>query len=74
MIVKFDGEPTQPFKVGVTPIVPVKGVDPLLVPTNVAMLPEPLAPRPIAVLLFVQANDAPAGVLVNAAGETFPPH
>ncbi len=73
-MVKFDGVPAQPFRVGVTAIVPVMGVDPPFVPTKVAMLPDPPAPKPIAVFEFVHVNVEPAGVLVNAAGETLPPH
>ena len=43
-------------KVGVTVIVATTGVVVTLVATNVGMLPVPLAAKPIAVLLFVQAN------------------
>ena len=46
--------PPQPDAEGVTVIVAVIGVDPGLVAVNDGILPLPLAPRPIAVLLFVQ--------------------
>lgn len=46
--------------VGVTVIVAVTGAVPLFTPTNEAMLPEPLAARPMAGLLFVQLKIVPA--------------
>ena len=46
--------PEQPLKEGVTVMVPLIGVVPLLVAVNPLLLPAPLAERPIAVLLFVQ--------------------
>ena len=59
VIEKLNVEPTQltpPFvKVGVTSIVATEGIKPELVAVNYGMLPTPLAPKPIAVLLFVQA-------------------
>jgi hypothetical protein len=39
---------------GVTVMVAEMGVVPLLVAVNAAILPVPLAPKPMAVLLFVQ--------------------
>ena len=49
---------TEPFaKVGITVIVALMGAVPALVAVNEAMLPEPLAARPIAVLLFDHAYD-----------------
>jgi hypothetical protein len=41
-------------KVGVTVIVAVTGDVPVLTAANTAILPVPLAPKPIVVLLFVQ--------------------
>jgi hypothetical protein len=59
VIVKVSAVPaqlTEPFvKVGVTVIVALIGEVPALVAVNVAMLPVPFAPRPMAVLLFDQA-------------------
>jgi hypothetical protein len=46
---------TEPLvKVGVTVIVAVTGDVPVLTAVNAAILPAPLAPRPIVVLSFVQ--------------------
>jgi hypothetical protein len=65
------GDPTQPFNVGVAVTEPDTGVvDPPVVPVNGAILPLPLAPRPIEVLLFVHATVAPVGVDTNAPGAT----
>ena len=59
VIEKLNVEPIQltpPFvKVGVTSIVATEGIKPVLVAVNDEMFPTPLAPNPIAVLLFVQA-------------------
>ena len=67
------GFPTQPFKVAVTETVPEIGVSPALVEVNAAMLPVPDAPKPILVLVLLQAKVAPAGLLVKlAAGTTAP--
>ena len=58
VMVKFCGVPAHvaPALVydGVTVIVPVIGVVPALVAVKLGMLPLPLAPKPIAVLLFDQ--------------------
>ena len=45
---------------GVAVTVAITGVEPLLVPANELIVPEPLAPRPIDVVLFVQPNVVPA--------------
>ena len=42
---------------GVTVIVAVTGVVPVLIPTKDAMFPVPLPARPMLVLLFVQVNE-----------------
>ncbi len=55
VIVKVDGVPAQPAKLGVTVIVPLIGSAVGLVAMNDPMLPVPDAARPIAVLLFVHA-------------------
>ena len=60
VIVKFCAIPGQFPKVGVTIIVEVLFVVPVLVPTNEAILLIPLAPKPVVVLLFVQLKVAPA--------------
>jgi hypothetical protein len=54
------GVPGHPFAVGVTVIVAVTGAVPVLVAVNAAILPVPLAARPMLVLLFVQLNVVPA--------------
>ena len=59
MIVNVDGVPVQPFAVGVTLIVAVIGEAVALVAVNEGILPEPLAARPIDVLLFVHVNVVP---------------
>ena len=57
-MVKFCGVPLQvaPALVydGVTVMVAVIGVVPAFVAVKLGMLPDPLAPKPIAVLLFDQ--------------------
>jgi len=59
VIVNVCGVPGQPLAVGVTVMVAVTGAAVALVAVNDAMLPEPLAARPMAVLLFVQVNVVP---------------
>ena len=73
VIVYVTGVPVQPANVGVTVIVPVIGVVPVLVAANAGVLPLPLAARPIAVFEFVQLNVAPEGVLVKEEAATVPP-
>ena len=55
VIVKLAGAPVHPFKVGVTVMVPDIGVTPVFVAVKAGVFPVPLAPRPIAVFVFVQA-------------------
>lgn len=62
--------PTHPAKLGVTVMVPVMAAPPALVGVKVGKLPEPLAARPMAVLLFVQVNVAPVTLLPKAGGVT----
>ena len=73
MIVKVCAVPGQPLPVGVTVIVAVIGMVPVLVAVKLAMLPVPAAAKPIAVLLLVHAYVTPANVLVKAAGATVLP-
>jgi hypothetical protein len=51
--------PVHPFAAGVTVIVEVIGEFVAFVVVNEGTMPEPLAPRPIAVLPFAHANDVP---------------
>jgi hypothetical protein len=53
------GVPAHPFAVGVTVTVAVIGEGVALVAVNDGILFEPLAARPIAVLLLVQVNVVP---------------
>ena len=69
----MDGVPVQLFAEGVTVIVPVIGKFPVLVAVNAGTFPFPFAPKPIAVLLFVQAKVVPGVVLVKAVAETKTP-
>lgn len=55
---------------GVTVIVAVIGVLPLLVAVNEGMFPVPLAPNPMPVLLFVHVNVPPEGILVKLVAAT----
>ena len=55
VIVNVIGAPVQPLAVGVTVIVPLIAVTPALVAVKLGILPVPDAPRPMAVLLLVQA-------------------
>jgi hypothetical protein len=54
---------------GVTVMVPTIGAAVLLVAVNEGILPEPLAAKPMAVLLFVQLNVLAAPVKLTAAVE-----
>ena len=53
------GAPVHPFADGVTVIVALIGKIVAFVVVNEGTLPEPLAARPMAVLLFVQVNVVP---------------
>lgn len=59
VIVNVVGVPVHPFAVGVTVIVAAMGDVDAFAVVNAGILPEPLAARPIAVLLFVHANVVP---------------
>ena len=72
VMVNVRGVPVQPFADGVTVIVAVTGAVPVLVAVKLAILPVPLAPRPIVVLLLVQLYTVPATAPLNvtaAVGE-----
>jgi hypothetical protein len=73
VIVKLTGVPVQVVallvNVGVTVIVPDIGAVPLFVATNGAILPVPLAGRPMAGLLFVQLYTVPGTLPVKLTGE-----
>ena len=59
--------------VGVTVMVAVIGEPVTLVAVKEDMLPVPDAARPMAVLLLVHPNVAPAGLLLNAVPAIMPP-
>ena len=64
--VKVIGVPEQPFRVGVTEIIPtILAPVPLAGAVQEEILPVPLAESPIAVFEFVHAKVAPVGVLVK---------
>ena len=54
MIVKVVGVPGQPFATGVTVMVAVTALAPAFVAVNAAILPVPLAAKPMLGVLFVQ--------------------
>ena len=58
-MVNVTGVPLHPFADGVTVIVAVTGVVPILVAVNTGIFPVPFAPSPIEVLLFDQVNVVP---------------
>ena len=63
----------QPPNDGVTVIVDVMGAPVVFVEVKEGTSPDPLAPRPMAVLLFVHAKAAPAGVLLKLVVATISP-
>jgi hypothetical protein len=60
VIVNVCGVPGHPLAVGVTVIVDVTAVVPVLMALKAAMLPLPLAASPMDVLLLVQLKVVPA--------------
>ena len=67
VIVKVIGVPAQPPATGVTVMVAVTGDAPALTAVNDAMLPVPLAARPMLAVLFVQVYETAVPVNVTAA-------
>ena len=65
VMINVAGEPIQPFSVGVTTTLAVEADVPALLAVNEFIELFPEAPNPIAVLLFVQVNVAPEGLLVQ---------
>ena len=65
--------PGQLFAVGVTVTVAVTFDAPAFRPVKDAILPEPLAPRPIEVVLLVQPKVVPVTVPVKFTAETDAP-
>ena len=58
-MVNVSATPAQPFADGVTVIVAVTGALDVFVAVNAAILPEPLAAKPIEAVVFVQAYVVP---------------
>ena len=73
VILYEEGVPVHPLAVGVTVIVAVIEDEPVFVAVKLPISPEPFASRPIAVLLFVQANVAPEVVLEKEVAATVAP-
>ena len=65
--------PGQPLAVGITVMVADIGAAPAFVAMKAAMFPVPEAANPIVVLLFVQVNVPPAGVLAKLVTGTVTP-
>ena len=69
VMVNVIGVPVQPFPVeGVTVIVAVVALVKLFVVVKLGIFPVPLAPNPIAVLLFTQLYVVPETLLPNTIG------
>lgn len=73
VIVYVIGEPVQPEAEGVTVIVAVIVLVPAFVAVKAEIVPDPLAPSPIAVLEFVHANVVPVTGLVKLFAGTLAP-
>jgi len=67
-MVKVNGKPGHPKADGVTVMVAVTAVLPVLVAVNAAIFPLPLAGKPIEVLLFVQLKPVPVTDPVKFTG------
>ena len=70
VIVYADGVPGQLFTVGVTLIIAIISDVPVFAAVNDGVLPVPLEASPILVLVFVQENVPPDGVLVKLVAAT----
>ena len=73
VILKLSGVPTQPLAVGVTVMVADSVEVVLLVATKEAMLPFPLAARPMEGLLFDQLKVVPATGLLRLIAAVLSP-
>jgi len=72
VIVYEDGVPEQLFTVGVTLIIAIISDVPVFAAVNDGILPVPLDASPILLLVFVQENVPPDGVLVKLVAATVP--
>jgi hypothetical protein len=73
VMVNIWGIPSQEPMDGITVMVATTGFTPVLVAVKELILPFPLAPKPMEVLLLVQANKAPAGLLEKVKGPAICP-
>jgi hypothetical protein len=73
VMVKVMGTPVQPLALGVTVMVAVTGAAPAFVALKPAILPLPLAAKPMVVLLFVQLYVVPATVPEKLMGTVWIP-
>ena len=60
VMVNVNGDPVQPLAAGITVMVAITGRVVVLVAVKEAILPAPLAARPIEVVLLVQLKMVPA--------------
>ena len=60
VMVNVNGDPVQPLAAGITVMVAITGLVVVLVAVKEAILPAPLAARPIEVVLLVQLKMVPA--------------
>ena len=67
------GIPEHPFNSGVTFILAVRGVVPLLMAVKTGTLPFPDADKPTEVLSFVQENEVPGVELVKFTADNVDP-
>ena len=72
-MINMAGVPVHPFAVGVTVIIALTGEEVAFVAVNEGILPEPLAVRPIAVLLFAHVKDVPLKGPVKLIADTASP-
>ena len=73
VMLKVIAGPGHPFAVGVTVIIPVMGALVALLVVNDGIFPEPLAAKPMAVLLLVQVKVVPATGPVRKTGGAVAP-
>ena len=73
VMVNVNGDPVQPLAAGITVMVAITGLVVVLVAVKEAILPAPLAARPIEVVLLVQLKMVPAtGPLKETADVVVP--
>ena len=73
VIVKVSCVPVHPFAVGLTMMVAITGVAPVLIAVNGPIFPVPLAASPIVASLFVQLKVVPLTTLLKLIAEVVAP-